>query len=235
MPSKVRRWVLEHDRHRPHRHVPRAGHRHAGQRDGRPLSRRHRPRQRSDAFRAVHERPRAGYARIRAMARPGVADRVPRPVRDGLVSRNFRHRGVCGAQEEVLDRREPRGPLPRGGGSRERADADADRRPRDGRVAHRSTGQDGGGAPRIRRRPVHRHQRRADEPDGGDERGQRHRRAQRRRHLTRPREPHHRHQEPRRVRGAGHGAARPRGRVPLPVGPRPARDDPLLAALQARL
>mmetsp|Transcript_41756 Transcript_41756/g.134986 ORF Transcript_41756/g.134986 Transcript_41756/m.134986 type:complete len:296 (+) Transcript_41756:294-1181(+) len=235
LPGAVRRRVLEHDGDRADRHLPRPRHRHAEARRAGALPRRDRAWQRPDAVRAVHERARAVDARLRAVARPGVARGVPGTVGDGDLPVQVWDRGVCRPEEEVLHRREPGRPVARGGGPRVGADANDDRRPRDGRVAKRRARCRGARRAHFRWRALRRRQREAALPAGGDLAREHDRRTQRPRHLSRAREPDHRHQVTRRLRGARHGAARPRARVPLPGGPRQTGGGALRAPLLPRL
>ena len=209
----------------------------AGDEEGRlrgARARRDGPRQRPDALRALHERARPEVRRVRPLARRGAPQEVPRPHADGRVPREARHRRLRGHEEEVLHRREPRRPLPRGGGPGEHGDLHAHREAHDGRVAREGAEQGREGHALLREGTLRGRQRQEDDALRGHARGEQDRRPQRHRHEARAREPHHRHEEPRRVRGARHGSAELGPQVHLRGRDGPPLDAPLPAALQAR-
>jgi hypothetical protein len=147
---------------------------------------------------------------LQAVAGPGLHRRARRACRDVGVHDPERLRLQDVGREGVFDRLEHAGRDPRGQGPRAAQQRHQDRAAHHGRrvLARRRRGQGRGGAGALRRRPAGRAQRRrVPESRRSDPEGQRDRRAPRPGHERPDREPHHRGEEPRHLRGARARAA----------------------------
>ena len=157
-----------------------------------------------------------GAADLQAVARPALRRGARRTERDERVARRARAAVPRERGEGVLDRRQHLGRDARGEGARAARPLAPSRRADHGRPALGSRRRDrAGDRPRAFRGGLAGRAERdaARGSRGARARGERDRRASRPRHVRPDREPDHRGEEPRDLRGAGHGAPAPRLRA----------------------